>query len=86
MTAIQKYERENSTDFLKYVGFLFTMTDGFKNLDGLVKSKVRKEVIFIFFCSYFSFFVFQDQAKYCDKHHAIQEDGHAEACIPHAVR
>ena len=44
MTAIQKYERENSTDFLKYVGFLFTMTDGFKNLDGLVKSKVRKEV------------------------------------------
>lgn len=44
MTAIQKYERENSTDFLKYVGFLFTMTDGFKNLDGLVKGKVQKEV------------------------------------------
>ena len=44
MTAIQKYERENSTDFLKYVGFLFTMTDGFKNLDNLVKGKVRKEV------------------------------------------
>lgn len=44
MTAIQKYERENSTDFLKYVGFLFTMTDGFKNLDSLVKGKVRKEV------------------------------------------
>ena len=44
MTAIQKYEKENSTDFLKYVGFLFTMTDGFKNLDGLVKGKVRKEV------------------------------------------
>lgn len=44
MTAIQKYERDNSTDFLKYVGFLFTMTDGFKNLDGLVKGKVRKEV------------------------------------------
>lgn len=44
MTAIQKYERENSTDFLKYVGLLFTMTDGFKNLDGLVKGKVRKEV------------------------------------------
>lgn len=44
MTAIQKYERENSTDFLKYVGFLFTMTDGFKNIDNLVKGKVRKEV------------------------------------------
>lgn len=44
MTAIQKYERDNSTDFLKYVGFLFTMTDGFKNIDNLVKGKVRKEV------------------------------------------
>ena len=44
MTAIQKYERENSIDFLKYVGFLFTMTDGFKNIDSLVKGKVRKEV------------------------------------------
>lgn len=44
MTALQKYERENSTDFLKYVGFLFTLTDGFKNLDSLVKGKVRKEV------------------------------------------
>jgi hypothetical protein len=43
-TAIQKYERENSNDFLKYVGFLFTMTDGFKNLDALVKGKVSKEV------------------------------------------
>ena len=43
-TAIQKYEMENSTEFLKNVGLLFTLTDGFKNLDGLVKSKVRKEV------------------------------------------
>ena len=43
-TAIQKYEMENRTDFLKNVGLLFTLTDGFKNLDGLVKGKVRKEV------------------------------------------
>ena len=43
-TAIQKYERESSTEFLKNVGLLFTLTDGFKNLDKLVKSKVRKEV------------------------------------------
>lgn len=43
-TAIQKYEKENKTDFLKKLGVLFTLTDGFKNLDGLVKSKVRKEV------------------------------------------
>jgi hypothetical protein len=35
---------ENGTDFLKNVGLLFTLTDGFKNLDGLVKGKVRKEV------------------------------------------
>lgn len=44
LTAIQKYERENSKDFLKYVGYLFTVTDGFKNIDNLVKGKVRKEV------------------------------------------
>ena len=43
-TAIQKYEMENRTDFLKNIGLLFTLTDGFKNLDGLVKSKVKKEV------------------------------------------
>ena len=44
LTAIQKYEMENRTEFLKNVGLLFTLTDGFKNLDGLVKGKVRKEV------------------------------------------
>lgn len=43
-TALGKYEKENKTDFLKYVGLVFTLTDGFKNLDGLVKTKVNKEV------------------------------------------
>lgn len=43
-TAIQKYEMEHRTDFLKNLGLLFTLTDGFKNLDGLVKGKVKKEV------------------------------------------
>lgn len=43
-TAIQKYEMENKIDFLKNIGLLFTLTDGFKNLDGLVKGKVKKEV------------------------------------------
>lgn len=43
-TAIQKYEMENRTAFLKNIGLLFTLTDGFKNLDGLVKGKVKKEV------------------------------------------
>ena len=44
LTAIQKYEQENHTDFMKYVGLIFTLTDGFKNLDGLVKGKVNKEM------------------------------------------
>lgn len=43
-TAIQRYEMENRTEFLKNIGLLFTLTDGFKNLDNLVKNKVRKEV------------------------------------------
>ena len=44
LTAIQKYEMENHTDFMKYVGLIYTLTDGFKNLDGLIKGKVNKEV------------------------------------------
>lgn len=43
-TAIQKYERDNRVDFLKNIGLLFTLTDGFRNLDNLVKGKVRREV------------------------------------------
>lgn len=43
-TAIQKYEMDNRTEFLKNLGLVFTLTDGFKNLDGLVKNKVRKEM------------------------------------------
>ena len=43
-TALQKYEMDNRTDFLKNVGLLFTLTDGFKNLDNLVKGRVRREV------------------------------------------
>lgn len=43
-TAIQKYEMDNRTEFLKNLGLIFTLTDGFKNLDNLVKNKIRKEV------------------------------------------
>lgn len=43
-TAIQKYEMENKTEFLKNVGLLFTLTDGFKNLNALTKAQVKKEV------------------------------------------
>ena len=44
LTAIQRYEIEHRTEFLKNLGLIFTLTDGFKTLDGLVKGKVRKEV------------------------------------------
>lgn len=44
LTAIQKYESENRTEFLKNVGLIYVLTDGFKKLDGLVQGKVKKEV------------------------------------------
>lgn len=44
LTAIQKYEMDNPVEFRKYLSVLFTMTDGFKNIDGLIKGKVKKEV------------------------------------------
>lgn len=44
LTALQKYQKEHSVDFLKNIGLLFTLTDGFKNIDGLVKGKVKKEI------------------------------------------
>ena len=43
-TAIQKYRKDNRVDFMKYLGLIFTLNDGFKSLDGLVKGKVKKEV------------------------------------------
>lgn len=44
MSAFYKYQREHSEEFVKNVGLLFTLTDGFKNIDKLVQGKVRKEV------------------------------------------
>lgn len=44
LTAIQKYEMDNPVEFRKYLSILFTMTDGFKSLDKIVKGKVKKEV------------------------------------------
>ena len=43
-TALHKYEMDNHSDFMKNVGLLFTLTDGFKSLDKLVKGRVKKEV------------------------------------------
>ena len=44
LTAIQKYEIDNPVEFRKKLGVIFTLTDGFKNLDMLVKGKVKKEI------------------------------------------
>lgn len=44
LTAVQKYETENPVEFRKKLGVIFTLTDGFKNLDMLIKGKVKKEV------------------------------------------
>jgi len=44
MTSLQKYEVENRADFIKYVGLIYTMTDGFKDFESFTKGKVKKEV------------------------------------------
>lgn len=44
LTAIQKYESENRVDFLRNLSIVYTLTDSFKNLDNLVKDRVKKEV------------------------------------------
>lgn len=43
LSEIERYSNEHRVDFLKNVGLLYTLTDGFKNLDKLVKDKVAKE-------------------------------------------
>lgn len=43
-TALQKYEMEHRQDFLKYVGLMFTLTNGFKDFDSFTKGKVKREV------------------------------------------
>lgn len=44
LTALEKYQKENRLEFVKNLGVLYTLTDGFKNIDKLVKEKVNKEV------------------------------------------
>lgn len=43
-TELQKYQRENKNDYLKNIALVFTLTDGFKDMSGLLKGKVKKEV------------------------------------------
>ena len=42
-TPLQDYQAKNPQDFLYKLGVLFTLTDGFKDLDKVVKPKVKKE-------------------------------------------
>lgn len=41
--ALQKYQKDNPADFLKYISLIFTVTDQFKSLDKLVGSKMKAE-------------------------------------------
>lgn len=42
LTELQKYQRDNKLNFIKNIGLVYVLTDGFKNLDGLVADGVRK--------------------------------------------
>jgi hypothetical protein len=44
LTTLQKYERDNHNEFMKNLGLLYTLTDGFKNVDKLVNKEVNKKV------------------------------------------
>ena len=43
-TELQRYANENRIEFLKNFGLAYTLTNGFKDMGGLLKSKVKKEV------------------------------------------
>lgn len=42
VNEIQKYQKENPIDFEFNVGLLYTITDGFKNIDKLIGDKVKE--------------------------------------------
>lgn len=44
LTPIQKYELEHKDEFIKNVGYIFTLTDGFKDLNRLIRPSAKKEV------------------------------------------
>ena len=41
LTALQKYQKDNPMDFLKNVALMYSLTDGFKNVEKLTKGKVK---------------------------------------------
>lgn len=44
LSALQKYEREHKGDFMKYIGVMYTVTNGFKDFESFTKGKVKKEL------------------------------------------
>lgn len=42
-TDMQWYQKNNPTDFIKNVGLLYVLTDGFKNVDQLINKQVKQE-------------------------------------------
>lgn len=43
-TALQKYKKENENDYIKYMGLFFTLTNGFKDVDNIIKPQAKKEI------------------------------------------
>lgn len=43
LTAVQKYQKENKIDFLHKLGVIYTLTDGFKDMNKLIKTAATKE-------------------------------------------
>ena len=44
LTALQKYRKENENDYIKYMGLFFTLTNGFKDMDNIIKPQAKKEI------------------------------------------
>ena len=43
MTAVQKFAADNQYEFLKAVGTLYTLTNGFKDMSALIGREVNKK-------------------------------------------
>lgn len=44
LTKLQQYQKEHPKEFLSNIALMFTITNNFKDIDKLTKSKVRKEL------------------------------------------
>ena len=44
LTAVQRYEQEHPTEFIKYVGLFMALTNNFKDFESFTKGKVKKEI------------------------------------------